>query len=151
MMFRKVLFSFAFYISGLANCGSPILYSTVNRFLNHDQEQKVIVLGSMMGVGYFMYTWAILGLFPAAAKYGERAAPQWKISYPTSLAFGVLLDVYFVIITVLGTRDRKVRSEVEKLEEGEIYSDDEVVEVSDVVELASSKEVHNVELKQSQT
>lgn len=63
MMFRKVLFSFAFYISGLANCGSPIFYSTVNRILNHDQEQKVIVLGSMMGVGYFMYTRALLVCF----------------------------------------------------------------------------------------
>lgn len=54
-----------------------------------------------------------------------------------------------IIIVILEKRDKRLRDEVENIEDDVIYSDEEVGEVSDDVELASSKEVQNVELKQS--
>lgn len=127
---------FAFYITGLAGCTSPILYSSVNRILKNDQEQKSIVMGSMMGIGYFVYTWAPLGLFPTAASYGDRAAPRWKIGYPTQLAFAILLGFLFLLITYLDKRDRIARGEVANVEEVVAY---ETEEESDI-EIVSYKD-----------
>ncbi|CCH45113.1 putative transporter SEO1 [Wickerhamomyces ciferrii] len=116
---------FAFYASGLTSCGSPILYASVNRILKNDPEQKSIVMGSMMGIGYFVYTWAPLGLFPTGEKYGERAAPRWKIGYPASLGFNIAMALSFLAITWLDKRDRRKRGEVENVEDDVVYSDDE--------------------------
>lgn len=64
----------------------------VNRILNYE-EQKPIILGFMRG--RVLHVSFPPGLFLKAAKYGERAAPQWKIGYPISLAFGLLLGAIY--------------------------------------------------------
>lgn len=116
---------FAFYISGLDATASPILYSSINRILKDDQEQKAIVMGSMMSVGYFVYTWAPLGLFPTAASYGDRASPRWKIGYPAQLAFGLLLGASFLLISYLERRDRIAKGEIGNVEDDIIYDTEE--------------------------
>lgn len=125
---------FAFYIAGTAGCSSPILYSSINRILRGDQEQKAIVMGSMMSIGYFVYTWLPLALYPTAASYGERAAPRWKVGYPTQLAFTILLGSFFLLATYLDKRDTIDRGETVEVEEDVIDSDE-----------SSFSELHDIE------
>lgn len=118
---------FAFYISGLAGCTSPILYSSINRILRDDQEQKAIVMGSMMSIGYFLYTWLPLALFPTASKYGDRAAPRWKVGYPAQLGFSILLGSLFLLSSYLEEKD--------KIKNGGIHENDDENLSSEEVEL----------------
>jgi len=123
---------FAFYISGISSCCSPILYSTVNRVLRNDQEQKSIVMGSMMSIGYFVYTWAPLGVFPTASSYGERAAPRWKIGYPTQLAFAIVQGLMFLTITYFDRRDRIKNGDVANVEDDVVNDSEEDFDNSSV-------------------
>ncbi|KAH3679387.1 hypothetical protein WICMUC_001007 [Wickerhamomyces mucosus] len=101
------LIFFAFFVTGVGASVSPILYTTVNRVLKNDQEKKAIVMGSMMGIGYFVYTWAPLGMYPTHSKNAENAAPRWKRGYPISFVFSLLLTAAFLLATYLHHRDNK--------------------------------------------
>ncbi|ERS96086.1 hypothetical protein HMPREF1624_07622 [Sporothrix schenckii ATCC 58251] len=94
---------FAWYLFGVAGCASPILYSAVNTIVRDDSEERALILGSMMTVGYSFNIWVPLLVFPTAGPYG---APRWRKGWPFILVFFVLLWVGFVTSIVLHRRDQ---------------------------------------------
>ncbi|EED19237.1 pantothenate transporter, putative [Talaromyces stipitatus ATCC 10500] len=100
----------AWYLFGLSGCLSPILYSTVNTIVKNDSEERALILGTMMTVGYSFNIWVPLLLFPTAGPYG---APRWKKGWPVTFAFLSLLLIGFLTSLVLHRREsRKMPSEV---------------------------------------
>ncbi|KAH3680719.1 hypothetical protein WICMUC_000190 [Wickerhamomyces mucosus] len=126
---------FAFFVTGVGASVSTILFTTVNRVLRTDQEKKAIVMGSMMGIGYFVYTWAPLGMFPTHSKNAANAAPRWKIGYPISFVFSLLQTASFVLTTYLNYRDNKTNKLMNNLED----SDDGNNAGSSVIELTTGQ------------
>ncbi|CCH42589.1 Pantothenate transporter [Wickerhamomyces ciferrii] len=127
---------FAFYIAGLIGAGSPVLFSTINRVLRHDQEQKAIVMAFTMSSAMFVYTWAPLGLFPTAEKEGDREAPRWKIGYPAALAFSLLMGILFILSDFLEARDKAKLGSTVKAED-DVVTDDEYSEEEEYRENSS--------------
>ena len=95
---------FAWYLYGICGCASPILYSAVNTIVRGDSEERALILGSMMTVGYSFNIWVPLLVFPTA---GANGAPRWRRGWPFVLVFFVLLWLGFVAATVLHKRDQK--------------------------------------------
>lgn len=95
---------FAWYLYGVAGCASPILYSAVNTIVRDDSEERALILGSMMTVGYSFNIWVPLLVFPTA---GPNGAPRWKKGWPFILVFFVLLWAGFVASILLHRRDQK--------------------------------------------
>lgn len=138
---------FAFYIAGLIGAGSPILFSTLNRILKHDQEQKAFVMGSTMSFGMLAFTWVPLGLFPTAESLGDKAAPRWIMGWPAGLAFSLLMGVLYILTHYLDKRDR-LRDGIINDPQDDVVSDDEYDDVEDSsgVSLVHS-EINNEKLK----
>ncbi|OIW27124.1 MFS general substrate transporter [Coniochaeta ligniaria NRRL 30616] len=91
----------AWYLFGFAGCTSPILYSTVNTIVKGDSEERALILGSMMTIGYSFNVWVPLLLFPTA---GPDGAPRWRKGWPVTLVFFFLLWAGFITATVLHKR-----------------------------------------------
>ncbi|KAI0146644.1 major facilitator superfamily domain-containing protein [Pestalotiopsis sp. NC0098] len=100
----------AWYLFGFSGCLSPILYSTVNTIVKNDAEERALILGSMMTFGYSFNIWVPLLLFPTA---GANGAPRWRVGWPVTLVFYVLLWAGFITAVVL----YKKRLSREKAEE----------------------------------
>lgn len=95
---------FCWYLYGVAGCASPILYSAVNTIVRDDSEERALILGSMMTVGYSFNIWVPLLVFPTA---GPNGAPRWRKGWPFILVFFVLLWAGFVTSILLHKRDQK--------------------------------------------
>ncbi|CAK7214554.1 hypothetical protein SCUCBS95973_002186 [Sporothrix curviconia] len=95
---------FAWYLYGVYGCASPILYSAVNTIVRDDSEERALILGSMMTIGYSFNIWVPLLVFPTA---GPNGAPQWRHGWPFILVFFVLLWLGFCTGIVLHKRDQK--------------------------------------------
>ncbi|KAH8194767.1 hypothetical protein TruAng_011072 [Truncatella angustata] len=91
----------AWYLYGFQGCLSPILYSTVNTIVKNDSEERALIMGSMMTVGYSFNIWVPLLLYPTA---GPNGAPRWRVGWPVSLVFYVLLWAGFITAIVLYKR-----------------------------------------------
>ncbi|KAI0165114.1 MFS general substrate transporter [Hypoxylon sp. FL1284] len=92
----------AWYVLGLAGCLSPILYSTVNTVVKGDSEERALIMGTMMTFGYSFNIWAPLVLFPTV---GPNGAPRWRIGWPFTLAFRILLWIGFITAILLHRRE----------------------------------------------
>ncbi|CAK7225566.1 hypothetical protein SBRCBS47491_005932 [Sporothrix bragantina] len=95
---------FAWYLYGVYGCASPILYSAVNTIVRDDSEERALILGSMMTIGYSFNIWVPLLVFPTA---GSNGAPRWRKGWPFILVWFVLLWLGFVAAIVLHKRDQK--------------------------------------------
>lgn len=100
---------YAFWQTGIFALPSPLIYNAVNRVLRDDPEHKAIVMGSIMTLSYFVYTWAPLGLYPTAASYGKRAAPTWSVGYPVCLAMAWVFGIVYILACYLEERERKLQ------------------------------------------
>ncbi|SPO07422.1 related to transporter protein [Cephalotrichum gorgonifer] len=72
----------AWYLFGVSGCASPILYSTVNTIVKNDSEERALIMGTMMSIGYSFNVWVPLLLFPTA---GPDGAPRWRKGWPVAL------------------------------------------------------------------
>ncbi|KAK7757371.1 hypothetical protein SLS62_000383 [Diatrype stigma] len=111
----------AYYVLGMSGCLSPILYSTVNTVVKGDSEERALIMGSMMTFGYSFNIWVPLLLFPTV---GPNGAPRWRIGWPVSLVFRLLLWAGFILVLLLYRRDSK-RSNDDSTQETESYSTEE--------------------------
>lgn len=128
----KPLKFIAWYLFGLAGCASPILYSTVNTIVKGDSEERALILGSMMTIGYSFNVWVPLLLFPTA---GPDGAPRWRKGWPVTLVFFFLLWAGFITAIVVHKKREKKR--LANLTETASESNDAesaVVVVADVVD-----------------
>ncbi|KAK3374730.1 MFS general substrate transporter [Podospora didyma] len=96
----------AWYLFGLAGCASPILYSTVNTIVKGDSEERALILGTMMTVGYSFNVWVPLLLFPTA---GSDGAPRWRKGWPVTYVFYFLLWSGFIASLSIHRRREKER------------------------------------------
>ncbi|KAJ6044808.1 uncharacterized protein N7446_003002 [Penicillium canescens] len=103
-LFADVFRFIAWYFLGAAGCLSPILYSTINTIVKDDSEERALIMGAMMSVGYSFNIWVPLLAFPTA---GPNGAPRWRHGWPVSFVFYFLLWAGFVVAIVIYRREQK--------------------------------------------
>lgn len=116
----------AFYISYFINTTSPLLYSYVAVIMREDNEQRAIIVGSMMTFAQFIYIWLTFALYPTSAKNKARQAPQWSIGWPVSAALAGLMILSYGLITFLHEREKKLGTAFENPDYVNEYGDDDI-------------------------
>ncbi|KAH8676066.1 major facilitator superfamily domain-containing protein [Xylariales sp. PMI_506] len=130
----------AWYLFGFNGCLSPILYSTVNTIVKNDAEERALILGSMMTFGYSFNIWVPLLIFPTAGSIG---APRWRVGWPVTLVFYILLWAGFITAVILYKRRlKREQSAVEEVnadqQSASDYAEAEKTVGADIVHETSS-------------
>ncbi|OQE11517.1 hypothetical protein PENVUL_c002G00324 [Penicillium vulpinum] len=115
----------AWYAFGAFGCLSPILYSAVNLIVRDDAEERALILGAMMSLGYSFNVWVPLLAYPTA---GPDGAPRWRKGWPISFVSFFLLWASFVASVFLWRREQMSEASVSPHESSDEETDTVVVD-----------------------